>query len=260
MGAQADNVPKAQMAQQQEGKARSQLYGAQAQAEQARAQTIGPESQAQIGLQNSQAGLTRSQNQSLQTNDLAPAPDAMRWMGYINHMSTLTGGVPTPTPPPAPSQPSSSQFDGAYGPHSVDDDGQPMHFRKGTSRVPGKGSGMVDSVKARLAPGEAVLNRAAADAVGRGVIAAQNAAGAARMGMVPPTQAPAGPPGYKRGTANVGAKKPAVSMNPVALTNYLRMISSMGKQQPGRGPGLGMLTPGAAPPAGGMFPGVGLPR
>lgn len=57
-------------------------------------------------------------------------------------------------------------------------------YAKGTARVPGKGSGKVDSVPAMLAPDEAVLNKAAADAMGRGLIAALNAAGARKMGMV----------------------------------------------------------------------------
>jgi hypothetical protein len=39
-------------------------------------------------------------------------------------------------------------------------------------------------VKAKLAPGEAVLNKAAADMAGRGAISRLNAAGARKMGMV----------------------------------------------------------------------------
>lgn len=57
-------------------------------------------------------------------------------------------------------------------------------FAAGTSRVPGTGSGMLDTVPAMLAPGEAVLNRAASDALGRGLIAALNQRGAAKMGLV----------------------------------------------------------------------------
>lgn len=56
-------------------------------------------------------------------------------------------------------------------------------FAKGTARVPGKGSGKVDTVPAKLAPGEAVLNKAAADMTGRGLIAALNKLGAQKMGM-----------------------------------------------------------------------------
>ena len=57
-------------------------------------------------------------------------------------------------------------------------------YAKGTARVPGKGSGKVDTVPAVLAPGEAVLNKAAAEMMGRGTIAKANAAGARKMGML----------------------------------------------------------------------------
>jgi len=53
----------------------------------------------------------------------------------------------------------------------------------GATAVPGQGSGTVDKVPAMLAPHEAVLNRAAADMLGRGKIAALNAAGTKQMGM-----------------------------------------------------------------------------
>jgi len=53
----------------------------------------------------------------------------------------------------------------------------------GATAVPGQGSGTVDKVPAMLAPHEAVLNKAAADKLGRGKIAALNAAGAKQMGL-----------------------------------------------------------------------------
>lgn len=53
----------------------------------------------------------------------------------------------------------------------------------GATAVPGQGSGTVDKVPAMLAPHEAVLNRAAADMLGRGLISQLNAAGSRRMGM-----------------------------------------------------------------------------
>jgi hypothetical protein len=53
----------------------------------------------------------------------------------------------------------------------------------GATAVPGQGSGTVDKVPAMLAPHEAVLNRAAADLMGRGKIAALNAQGARQMGL-----------------------------------------------------------------------------
>ena len=53
----------------------------------------------------------------------------------------------------------------------------------GQTTVPGQGSGTVDTVPAMLAPHEAVLNKAAADMLGRGLIASLNASGAKQMGM-----------------------------------------------------------------------------
>ena len=53
----------------------------------------------------------------------------------------------------------------------------------GAPTVPGQGSGTVDTVPAMLAPHEAVLNRAAADMLGRGLIASLNARGVRQMGM-----------------------------------------------------------------------------
>jgi hypothetical protein len=53
----------------------------------------------------------------------------------------------------------------------------------GANEVPGQGTGKTDTVPAMLAPHEAVLNKAAADILGRGLIAALNAQGVKQMGM-----------------------------------------------------------------------------
>jgi hypothetical protein len=55
---------------------------------------------------------------------------------------------------------------------------------KGLTRVPGKGDGTKDKVVTAVAPGEAILNKKAADKLGRGLIAALNAQGARKMGLV----------------------------------------------------------------------------
>lgn len=55
---------------------------------------------------------------------------------------------------------------------------------KGETKVPGKGSGKVDKVPRLLAPGEAVLNKAAAGMLGRKKIAELNKKGAKKMGLV----------------------------------------------------------------------------
>jgi hypothetical protein len=68
-------------------------------------------------------------------------------------------------------------------------------LKTGTTKVPGKGSGKVDTVPAMLAPGEAVLNKGAAEHVGRQNIEAANQIGLAKMGMKPKK--------YAGGTASV---------------------------------------------------------
>ena len=68
-----------------------------------------------------------------------------------------------------------------------------MGFFGGTAKVPGKGSGNVDKVPAMLAPHEAVLTHGAADALGRGKIAALNAANP--PGGSPKPKIPSAPPG-----------------------------------------------------------------
>ena len=61
---------------------------------------------------------------------------------------------------------------------------KPLGMKAGMTRVPGKGDGTKDTVPAKLAPGEAVMNKAAADHMGRGLIAVLNKLGAEKMGMV----------------------------------------------------------------------------
>jgi hypothetical protein len=77
-------------------------------------------------------------------------------------------------------------------------------YAKGTPKVPGKGSGKVDTVPAMLAPGEAVLNKAAAEHMGRGMIEQLNKFGLAKMGESPDAKSssakPAkGKPGLAKG-------------------------------------------------------------
>lgn len=70
---------------------------------------------------------------------------------------------------------------------------------KGISKIPGKGSGKVDTVPAMLAPGEAVLNKGAAEHLGRKTVKHLNTIGMAKMGMV-------GKDGQKRPVGGQGAK------------------------------------------------------
>ena len=86
-----------------------------------------------------------------------------------------------------------------------------------------------------------------------GLIAALNAAGAAKMGMVAPRKVTAAPAGYKRGTSAVGMKK-APPMDAAALTNFLRTMGAMGGAPQGGPPGAGPVGPGP-----GMMGAGGLP-
>lgn len=83
-------------------------------------------------------------------------------------------------------------------------------FSHGTSAVPGQGTGTVDTTPAMLAPGEAVLNKAAAEHLGRHTIDLLNALGQVKMGTVgqtPQEQPQQGAaPGYAKGTSDVPGK------------------------------------------------------
>ena len=97
-------------------------------------------------------------------------------------------------------------------------------FATGTSRVRAPGDGTVDTTKAKLANGEAVLNKGAAEHLGQPAIQALNAVGMLRMGMVPGQNAQApqvkeanaaqaagktGAQGYAKGVSKAGPKKAA---------------------------------------------------
>lgn len=122
----------------------------------------------------------------------APTPDA----GFPT-ASPIASPTPSPTPSPSRRQegmvaPSVSDIGSSYasakarlglGLTPPGGDLLGLGFAKGTARVPGKGDGTKDTVPAKLAPGEAVLNKPAADMAGRGLIAVLNKMGAQKMGM-----------------------------------------------------------------------------
>ena len=85
-------------------------------------------------------------------------------------------------------------------------------FATGTSHITAPGDGTVDTTKAKLANGEAVLNKGAAEHLGQPAIQALNAVGMLRMGMVPGQNAQApqgGGAGYAKGVSKAGPKKAA---------------------------------------------------
>lgn len=175
--------------------AQAQLFGVNAQLAPWLATSEANERNAAAQQSQAQAGLTRYQTQfnpdvSQASTDRFYGPDAI-------------GGSRGPAAPYQPSAPGiinlggqHSVLDGAppvtgitarggqggYLPNHYDSQGRLME-NSGTSKVPGKGDGKTDTQQAMLAPGEAVLNRAAAEHLGRDTISLLNAIGARRMGL-----------------------------------------------------------------------------
>ena len=226
----------------QEATARSGLYGAQAESEAVRNAWYPNEAAARIALDRSSSNLNNSNALAGPYNYSAGSLDpAVVGAAYSKSQAQFNGGV-APMTYPGGGAPSSMTVNSGAGMITQDDDNS---YRRGTARVPGRGPSNVDSVKAKLAPKEAVLNAPAADMMGRGLIAHANALGMARMGMVDPRRVSAAPAGYKRGTSGVGMKK-APPMDAAALTAFLRTMGG-GAPQGGMpeaapvGPGLGMM-------------------
>ncbi len=125
----------------------------------------------------------------------------------------------------------------SYGPTSLTPgmkEGEIKLYSSGTPRVPGHGDGTVDTVDAKLAPGEAVLNKAAAEMLGRGLIDLLNKHGMLQMGMPEPDADDMEEPegyaagcskvGYASGTSNVGG-----STGDGARGSYLNRSGSSGR-------------------------------
>ena len=254
------------------------LTGAQAAHTDATTGTVAPLANAQIGLTGAEVGLTGARtaeqqratsldadetghatayNYVKQHGGWPPPPPSTGYYGGngVHYGSPSTGnyggngvhyGSPSPSPPPTIDLPSYTA---------------PGHtYSEGTTQVPGKGDGTVDTVDAKLAPGEAVINNEGAELVGRDTIEAINKLGLAHRaakigaGMVAPAggkppsskddrakgfnKGCAKVPGYAKGTAKVPAKPSA---------------KPAGK--PKAGPGM-MPTPAGAPAAGGAGAGL----
>lgn len=135
---------------------------------------------AQTGLYGAQTGFTEQQ-----AGEIADIRRFGDTLARSRNLPPTTSGLPAVSAPTVPSLEVGMprwglSREAVTGPDQRDR----FRFAKGTARVPGKGSGKVDTVPAKLAPGEAVLNRAAADMTGRGLIAALNKLGAQKMGLV----------------------------------------------------------------------------
>lgn len=155
-----------------------------------------------------------------------PAETQSRF-GHVEDAIAAEAGVQPTIPLSGTSSPSGSLFSSHQ---SILGDGYNDRFTNrqrnidghstGTSRVPGGGSGAVDTVPAMLAPGEAVLNKGAAEHVGRGLIAKANKIGLAKMESAgtPAATTRGGlqsrPQKHAKGTANV--KEDASGGSPMA--------------------------------------------
>lgn len=137
---------------------------------------------------NAQAGFQRMQTRALDLDMSEPVSPMSSLTGYAllppglresaGRAMGLRGGMGT-------SYPQNRVQLRPSGDLGTDGPGLPerQRYAKGTAKVPGKGSAKVDTVPAMLAPGEAVLNKPAAQHMGRGLIAALNQMGAAKLGM-----------------------------------------------------------------------------
>jgi hypothetical protein len=130
------------------------------------------------GLKKGTANVKSKGNKGKASKSDGPSPEGLEAL-----LSALAaGGAGGAAAPPMPAAPPGF----AAGTPSVEPaPGYPFGagYLFGATAVPGRGSGTTDTVPAMLAPHEAVLNRAAADMVGRGLIAALNKRGVQQMGM-----------------------------------------------------------------------------
>lgn len=199
IGAQADAAPGQSQSEQSLRAAQAGLLTQQAAVTQPNAQSEAALRAAQSGLLNQQAtALPQTAASDLATAALARqqqsqnlAPD-FTGFGGLPHFALGTPDVGGMLP--------SVTDAGTGGIAPLDPDVPVEHFAAG-GQVPGHQSGPpVDTVPAMLSPGEAVLNRGAAEHVGRGVIAHLNQIGLMKMqpggqppGTMPPAQAGAAP-------------------------------------------------------------------
>lgn len=147
--------------------------------------------------------------------------------GSIFRSAPVTPPLMAPVAPAAPAAtpgPQASAYPVGFGQGNLIG-GNPLgqnayHAAQGATKVPGKGDGKTDTQPAMLAPGEAVLNRGAAEHLGRDTISLLNAIGARRMGLTigddSDTSTPnkgenagvenqtGAPPGYNYGTPYTG--------------------------------------------------------
>lgn len=165
----------------------SSIAEAEAQAALRRAQAaeLPLEGESTRALREAQAGLTQAQTVTerspLTLPQLAAAFDLTRGTNLMDQLEKI-GGMMSPVESQLMVR-RGMRMGFAAGTARVPAKNE-KNYKAGTAKVPGSGSGRVDTVPAKLAPGEAVLNKAAAETLGRGLIAALNAHGAQKMGLI----------------------------------------------------------------------------
>ena len=214
--------------------ANAQMVGQQGQAALHRAQAgmVQPLGESEIGLQSAQGGYYGAQSNLTNENAKMVQPLARSEIdlrkaqgGYYGAQSNMTNENAKMVQPLAGSEIDLRKGQGDYyGAESGAVRQGSGEFATGTSHVSAPGDGTVDTTKAKLANGEAVLNKGAAEHLGQPAIQALNAVGMLRMGMVPGsnTQAPqvkeanaaqtagkTGAQGYAKGVSKAGSKKAA---------------------------------------------------
>ncbi len=217
---------------------------------------------AQMGQADALGNFSRMQSNVLGRTNFAPAPPAfgMGAFGQISGQQPLltgnaAGNSNVHANPalaighalgyvPAAQHPLAKIAGNAAGNADIQPMGEEMGFAAG-GPVPGQGDGTQDMVDSKLAPGEAVLNKAAAEFLGRDLIDRINQAGAIAMGLSQkpnqPTAQPAGQPGIPVGPGDAGAP----SMPGNAAGN--KMIKGKAPGKPAGKPAQ-KAAPGKAPP------------
>ena len=207
--------------------ANAQMIGQQGQAALHRAQAgmVQPLGESEISLQGAQGGYYGAQSNLANENASMVRPLAQSTIGYQGDMGSaaLMHGRAAGVSAGAASKNADTLRMGTESDIRAKDQGS-GEFATGTSRVRAPGDGTVDTTKAKLANGEAVLNRGAAEHLGQPAIQALNAVGMLRMGMVPGQNAQApqvkeanaaqaagktGAQGYAKGVSKAGPKKAA---------------------------------------------------
>ena len=207
--------------------ANAQMVGQQGQAalHRAQAEMVQPLGESEIRLQSAQGGYYGAQSNLANENAKMVRPLGQSTIGYQGAMGSaaLMHGRAAGVSAGAAMQNADTLRMGTESDIRTKDQGS-GEFSSGTSRVSAPGDGTADTTKAKLANGEAVLNRGAAEHLGQPAIQALNAVGMLRMGMVPGsnTQAPqvkeanaaqtagkTGAQGYAKGVSKAGSKKAA---------------------------------------------------